>query len=61
VAGAEGLEVLRTPLSTYPKFITAWSAYELRPLRQQTLPVSATGGGRVCCPARGFGGDETAV
>ena len=23
---------------------------QFRPLRQQTLPVSATGGGRVCCP-----------
>ena len=32
------------------KLRSAWSACNFRPLRQQTLPASATGGGRVCCP-----------
>ena len=31
----------------------AWSAAQNRPLRQQMLPLSATGGGRICCPSEG--------
>ena len=55
VAGT-GLEPLRTnalrlfALLRCPKKSSPWSGGFFRPLRQQTLPVSATGGGRVCCP-----------
>jgi len=37
-----------------PDFVNAaWSAAQNRPLRQQMLPLSATGGGRICCPSEG--------
>ena len=37
-----------------PDFVyAAWSAAQNRPLRQQMLPLSATGGGRICCPSEG--------
>ena len=46
------------------RFCAAWSAAQNRPLRQQMLPLSATGGGRICCPSeegfilRAFSFDE---
>ena len=41
-------------LLRYPDFVyAAWSAAQNRPLRQQMLPLSATGGGRICCPSEG--------
>ena len=41
-------------LLLYPDFVyAAWSAAQNRPLRQQMLPLSATGGGRICCPSEG--------
>ena len=57
LAGAEGrlcpLAVTRKNrrACAYPWFF--------RPLRQHTLPSPATGSGRVCCPARGFGAKST--
>ena len=43
-------------LLRYPDFVyAAWSAAQNRPLRQQMLPLSATGGGRICCPSEGAG------
>ena len=40
-------------LLRYPDFVyAAWSAAQNRPLRQQMFPLSATGGGRICCPTR---------
>ena len=53
-------------LLRYPDFVyAAWSAAQNRPLRQQMLSLSATGGGRICCPSeegfilRAFSFDET--
>ena len=41
-------------LLRYLDFVyAAWSAAQNRPLRQQILPLSATGGGRICCPSEG--------
>ena len=41
-------------LLRFPDFVyAAWSAAQNRPLRQQMLPLSATGGGRICCPSEG--------
>ena len=39
-------------LLRYPDFVyAAWSAAQNRPLRQQMLPLSTAGGGRICCPS----------
>ena len=53
-------------LLRYPDFVyAAWSAAQNRPLHQQMLPLSATGGGRIRCPSeegfilRAFSFDET--
>ena len=37
-------------LLRYPKFLARVRFAEFRPLRQQILPASATGSGRMCCP-----------
>ena len=44
-------KITARPSCSYRKLLTAWSAGNFRLLRQQTLPSSATSGGRVCCPA----------
>ena len=43
------IALLRCPDFVY----AAWSAAQNRPLRQQMLPLSATGGGRIRCPSEG--------
>ena len=41
-----------SPGLQYPKSITAWSAYGLRPLHQQIFASSSTGRTQICCPRR---------
>ena len=45
--GVPLIALLRCPDFVY----AAWSAAQNRPLRQQMLPLSATGGSRICCPS----------
>ena len=39
------------------RFVQSFALASCWPLPQQLLPVSATGGGRRCCPSRGASGE----
>ena len=54
----EDLKLLSQPLLRFPALTAAMNCLvSRRPRRQHLLPSSATGGGRKCSPARGFGVD----